>query len=198
VKVKDLKALPCTFAMMPEPQGRMIVLSEEQADVLMKGAIGDQDPDTWLFVAFGLNTAMRHREILRARFDEIDWARGRLHIGKAKAGGREQPLTPALVEILRKERKQRADRDGYIFKLRGPDKSGRGYRNTMRPQGARHGHPPHARFGLAHRCGHEGARPNDSGTGRSGSERGRNTAYTGITHGSRWSGAAKRPQTLEG
>ena len=67
-KAKDLKVVPCTFAMLAEPKGRTVVLSNAQADALMKGAIGDQDPDTWLFVAFGLNTAMRHREILRARF----------------------------------------------------------------------------------------------------------------------------------
>ena len=126
VKAKDLKAVPCTFAMLAEPQGRTTILSAAEADALMQGAIGDQDPDIWLFVAFGLNTAMRHREILRARFDEIDWSRGRLHIGKAKAGGREQPLTPALVEILRKERQQRVDQDGFIF--------------TPRSSTAKHGH----------------------------------------------------------
>ncbi len=131
VKAKDLKAVPCTFAMLSEPKGRTIVLSEAEADALMGGAVGDQDPDTWLFVAFGLNTAMRHREILRARFDEIDWDRGRLHIGKAKAGGREQPLTPALVAILKAEREQRADHDGFIFKPRGKDSHGEGWRRNM-------------------------------------------------------------------
>jgi integrase len=131
VKAKDLKALPCTFTMLAEPKGRMVVLADKEADALMKGAVGDQDPDTWLFVAFGLNTAMRHREILRARFDEIDWSRGRLFIGKAKAGGREQPLTPALVAMLKKEREQRADQDGFIFKPRGKVKHDRGHRGTM-------------------------------------------------------------------
>ena len=131
VKAKDLRALPCTFAMLAEPKGRMTVLSNAEADALMKGAIGDQDPDTWLFVSFGLNTAMRHREILRARFDEIDWDRGRLHIGRAKAGGREQPLTPALVAILKKEREERDDKTGYIFKPRGPVKHDTGHRRTM-------------------------------------------------------------------
>lgn len=131
VKAKDLKVVPCTFDMLAEPKGRTVVLSKAEADALMAGAIGDQDPDTWLFVAFGLNTAMRHREILRARFDEIDWARGRLHIGKAKAGGREQPLTPALVAILAKERAQRGDQDGFIFQPRGPVTHVEGYRRTM-------------------------------------------------------------------
>ena len=130
-KAKDLRSVPCTFAMLKEPTGRTIVLSEKDADALMKGAVGDQDPDTWLFVAFGLNTAMRHREILRARFDEIDWSRGRLHIDKAKAGGREQPLTPALVAMLKKERAQRDDKTGFIFQPRGPVKEGRGNRGSM-------------------------------------------------------------------
>ena len=131
VRVKDLKAVPCAFDMLTEPEGRTMVLSNAEADALLRGAIGDQDPDTWVFVAFGLNTAMRHGEILRSRFDEIDWDRGRLHIGKAKAGGREQPLTPVLVTLLKKEREQRDDQDGFIFKPRGPVKHAVGYRRTM-------------------------------------------------------------------
>jgi integrase len=131
VKAKDLRAVPCAFDMLQEPESRIIVLSGEECDELMAGAIGDQDPDTWLFVAFGLNTAMRHGEIRRARFDKIDWDRGRLHIGKAKAGGREQPLTPALVALLKKERLQRTDQDGFIFLPRGPVKHLDGNRRTM-------------------------------------------------------------------
>ena len=97
----------------------------------MAGAVADQHADTWLFVAFGLNTAMRHAEILRARFDEIDWNRGRLHIGKAKAGAREQPLTPALVAMLREERKQRADKAGFIFAADATAKDPAAHRSRM-------------------------------------------------------------------
>jgi integrase len=50
----------------------------------------------WLFVAFGLNTAMRHSEILAARFDKIDFDTLRLFVPNAKAGQREQPITPEL------------------------------------------------------------------------------------------------------
>ena len=130
-KAKDLKSVPCNFQMLREPVGRTIVLSNAEADALMAGAIGDQDPDTWLFVAFGLNTALRHREILRTRFDEIDWDRGRLHIGKAKAGGREQPLTPSLVAMLKAEREQRENRTGFVFRARSSAKDAASHRNQM-------------------------------------------------------------------
>jgi integrase len=131
VKAKDLRTLPCSFALLPEPQSRITVLSEEQASALITAAIGDQNPDIWLFVAFGLNTAMRHAEILRARWDEIDWERGRLHIGKAKAGAREQPLTPALVAMLKKERAQRTDSRGFIFAAHSTGKDPTGHRARL-------------------------------------------------------------------
>jgi integrase len=115
VAAKDLKTVPCKLDMLKEGEGRTVVLSEDEAEALMQAAIADQDGDLWLFVAFALNTAMRHREVLRARFDQVAWDRARLYIGKAKAGAREQPLTPALVDILREERDHRNDRDGYIF-----------------------------------------------------------------------------------
>jgi integrase len=118
VKAKDIAAVPCSFALFPEPPGRTTVLSDAECDALLAAAVADQDPDLWLFVAFGLNTAMRHREILRARFDQIDWSRRRLHIPQAKAGAREQPLTPVLVELLKQERTQRGGDSGFIFRAR--------------------------------------------------------------------------------
>jgi len=47
---------------------------------------------------------MRHSEILRARFEHLDLERHRLFVPDAKAGMREQPITPQLADILRKER----------------------------------------------------------------------------------------------
>jgi hypothetical protein len=100
VKAKDLRAVPCTFSMQAEPAGappsypkssaRCCGLAPSAIRILICGSL-----------EFGLGTAMRHREILGARFDQIDWVRRRLHIPKAKAGAREQPLTAALVEILK-------------------------------------------------------------------------------------------------
>lgn len=45
-----------------EPRKKIVVLTDEHAEALYRGAVGDQDPATWLFVAIGLKTAMRHSE----------------------------------------------------------------------------------------------------------------------------------------
>ena len=59
---------------------------------------------------------MRHSEIMAARcWDQLDLAKHRLFVPKAKAGQREQPITPELIELLRAEREMREDRDGWIF-----------------------------------------------------------------------------------
>jgi integrase len=81
----------------------------------MTASVESADPYCWLFVAFGLNTAMRHSEILATRFDRLDLERLRLFIPDAKAGQREQPITPELAAMLRIEREMRDDREGWIF-----------------------------------------------------------------------------------
>jgi integrase len=100
---------------LAESAGRIIALTDEHCDALMQAAIAAGNPDCWLFVAFGLNTAMRHDEIMCARWEQLDLANRRLFIPDAKAGQREQPITPELAEILAREREMREDRDGWIF-----------------------------------------------------------------------------------
>ena len=58
---------------------------------------------------------MRHGEIMAARWDQLDMANRRLFIPDAKAGEREQPITPELAELLAREREMRDDREGWIF-----------------------------------------------------------------------------------
>jgi integrase len=98
-----------------EPRKKIIVLSDENASRLMKAAVADQDGLLWLFVAFGLNTAMRHSEILRVQFEQIDFDSRRIFIPQAKAGEREQPITPALVAMLANQRQMMDDSEGYVF-----------------------------------------------------------------------------------
>jgi len=104
-----------------EPRKKIVVLTVPDQQKLMQAAIGDQDPYCWLFVAFGLNTGMRHSEILRVQWRDIDFEQRRIYIAKAKAGQREQPITTALADLLKKERDQRGDSQGYIFAVTGMD-----------------------------------------------------------------------------
>src|SRR5438105_12226155 len=90
-------------------------MTDQECDRLMTAAVASADADLWLFVAFGMNTAMRHDEIMCARWDQLDLANRRLFIPDAKAGQREQPITPELAEILTREREMREEPDGWIF-----------------------------------------------------------------------------------
>jgi integrase len=98
-----------------EPRKAIVVMTEDDATALMNAAIADQDSHLYLFVAFGLNAAMRHSEIVQVRYDQIDFANRRIFIPEAKAGEREQPVTPALVDMLARQREMEEDRDGWVF-----------------------------------------------------------------------------------
>lgn len=98
-----------------EARKQIRVLTDVQSQALMKAAVADQDGYLWIFVAFGLGAAMRHSEIVRVRFDEIDFDTRQIWIDKAKAGEREQPITPALADALKKQREMVEDKDGYVF-----------------------------------------------------------------------------------
>lgn len=98
-----------------EPRKAIVVMTEEDATALMSAAIADQDGRLFLFVAFGLNAAMRHSEIVRVRYDQIDFQNRRIFIPQAKAGEREQPITPALANMLEKQRKMESDPNGWVF-----------------------------------------------------------------------------------
>ena len=98
-----------------EARKRIRILTEEQRDRLLRAAVNDSDPRAWLFVMFGLNTAMRHSEIVCRRYDEIDFDNCRIWVDRAKAGEREQPITPSLRDSLAKQRKMENDPNGWIF-----------------------------------------------------------------------------------
>lgn len=98
-----------------EARKKIRILSAEQRDRLLRAAVEDHDPRSWLFVMFGLNAAMRHSEIVSRRYDEIDFEHCRIWINRAKAGEREQPITPSLRDSLAKQSKMEEDPDGWIF-----------------------------------------------------------------------------------
>jgi integrase len=115
---------------LSESAGRIIALTDDQCDALMRAAVAGAAPDCWLFTAFGLNTTMRHQEILAVRWDQLDLVHRRLFVPDAKAGQREQPITPELAQILVCERDMREDRKGWIFPSPHAD-SGTGHRARM-------------------------------------------------------------------
>jgi integrase len=98
-----------------ESRKKVVTLTEAEQQSLMNAAVGDQDPLTWLFVAIAMGTGMRHSEILRIRWEDIDADSRRIYIGKAKAGQREQPMPQWLATLLVQEREQRADKQGWAF-----------------------------------------------------------------------------------
>ncbi len=117
-----------------EPRKPIDVLTEQQANALMAAALEDSDPRLHLFVAFGLNAAMRHSEIVSARYDQIDFDARRVFIPLAKAGEREQPITPSLASMLRDQQKIEAVPDGWIFPAKSSartDEARRSHRKSM-------------------------------------------------------------------
>ncbi|WP_081215328.1 tyrosine-type recombinase/integrase [Sphingobium yanoikuyae] len=120
------------IAKSAEPRKPIAVLTDMEADLLMQAAVADVDPALALFVAFGLNTAMRHSEILKVRYEHIDFDSRRIFIPEAKAGEREQVITPTLASLLERHRQSSGDRNGWVFPVLW---SGRdGHRITMGKQ----------------------------------------------------------------
>jgi integrase len=115
VEWKWLDRRPCRLRPLEENPAQIIALSKDQCTALMPAGVESADSYCWLFIAFGLNTAMRHSEILAARFGNIDFDKLRLFVSDAKAGQRAQLITPELAEMLRAVRDMRGDRDPWIF-----------------------------------------------------------------------------------
>jgi integrase len=129
IKADAVPAIP----MDKEPRKPIAVLTDQQSEDLMQAATADQDGRLWLFVAFGLNAAMRHREILKVRYEQIDFDNRRIFIPEAKAGEREQPITRALADALQRQRamEKPKDRNGWVFPTALAGQSKAGHRTNM-------------------------------------------------------------------
>lgn len=111
IKKEDVPEIPKE----KETRKQIRILSVSQRQSLLKAATQDQDTRAWLFVMFGLNASMRHSEIVSRRYDEVDFENCLIWIDKAKAGERQQPISPALRDALLRQRKMETDPDGWIF-----------------------------------------------------------------------------------
>ena len=94
-------ARPAKIVRCKEGQGRIIYLTLTQADQLLQSALADESPQIYPFILIGLETSMRRTEILSIQREDVDLERRVLFIRKAKAGAREQPMTPRLAEYLK-------------------------------------------------------------------------------------------------
>lgn len=119
-----------------EPRKKVVVLTDDEKAALIKAAIGDQDPQTWLFTVIAIGTGMRHSEIVRIKWSDFAFELRRLYIGKAKAGQRDQPLPPSLCQRLQDEWEQRGEPSGYLFPTTRADAKNP-HRSTMAKQFAR-------------------------------------------------------------
>ena len=98
-----------------EPRKAITVLTKKDSENLMRAARQDIDERLYLFVAFGLNTAMRHSEIVSVRYDKIDFENNRIFIPYAKGGAREQPVTASMIALLSERRLSETDKNGWVF-----------------------------------------------------------------------------------
>lgn len=83
-----------------EENSRLMYLTPDQI-ARMLDAKGDSNPQIYVFILIGVQTAMRRMEILSLRRDDIDVERRIISIRQAKTGPRQQPTTPALAEFLK-------------------------------------------------------------------------------------------------
>lgn len=83
-----------------EAGGRMVYMTPDQIQRLLAAARADSCWEIYPFVMIGLHTAMRRMEILSIRWEHVDLARRIVHIPRAKAGARDQPITAELAAYL--------------------------------------------------------------------------------------------------
>jgi integrase len=113
-----LSSRPCKVHRLPGEKQRIVALSKEEKQALLQAAIADYDPDTFLFTLIGLMVGLRHSEIMRVRFSDIDFDNYRLNVPVGKTGARVAMLTPSLCQVLRREQVMRDDQSGWLFPAR--------------------------------------------------------------------------------
>lgn len=109
---------PATIKRLKEEQSRITYLTVEQVERLLEAAKHDQNPEIYSFIMIGLETAMRRMEILSIKLADIDIHRRTIHIPKAKAGTRQQPITSHLAEFLQPFINNAAPEQQWLFPAR--------------------------------------------------------------------------------
>ena len=106
--------LPMIRLEAPNTQREYVLGVDEQA-LLLEAALQDSNPRIHLFIMMGLNTSLRHSEILSARFDRFNASRRRLRVQVKGGDWRAQPLTGTITETLEREHEMAQDQEGWVF-----------------------------------------------------------------------------------
>lgn len=93
--------LPTRVRKYKEPPGRVDYLQPADITRLLNAAKDDYHPYIYPFMLIALETSMRRMEVLSIRLEHIYPERLIIYIPDAKAGAREQPITPYLADYLR-------------------------------------------------------------------------------------------------
>lgn len=92
--------MPCRITKEQIEETDKIYLTSEQVNNLKEAAKQDQNPQIYMFVLIGFETAMRKMEILSIKIKDIHFENKRIFIPDAKAGARMQPITTSLCENI--------------------------------------------------------------------------------------------------
>ena len=93
--------MPCRIVKEQLEESDKIYLTKEQVNDLIESAKHDQNPQIYMFIRIGFETAMRKMEILSIKIKDIHIENNRIYIPDAKAGARMQPITAGLAEQLK-------------------------------------------------------------------------------------------------
>ena len=85
-----------------EPRGRVRFLSDEERDRLLNACKQSHNPVLYPVVVLALSTGMRHGEILRLTWDDVDLALGRITLHETKNDERRVvPLTGHALDVMK-------------------------------------------------------------------------------------------------
>ncbi len=107
--------VPAMIKLEKPDNARDYVLTADEKEALLDAASGDVNPYIWLFIALGLNTGLRHSEMLSAEFQNFDSERRRLKVRVKGGRMREQPLTKYITEVIAQIREMRGDEPVWLF-----------------------------------------------------------------------------------
>lgn len=98
-----------------EENTRCIVIPDDDFRKILIAAKEDHCSYMYAFLVIARNTSMRHEEMLRLRFEHVDFDRREIFIPEAKAGARYQPISEEGLAAIRSLQAERGVESGWLF-----------------------------------------------------------------------------------